>query len=259
MSHPEPTETHHRTRRQVLAGAAVAVPLTFLPWPGIAGAAGPEAEISLAGLRFLTRHEAAVLVEATARLVPGPTDDPAEAGHPGAREAGVVHYLDALLSALDYAPERVHSGGPWSDRNGGGVNFLTRFVPLTHAQRIAWTQRIGDWRRRYREGVKLLDTLAQGDFARATAETRDQVLADPRAAEFVELLFGHTCEGMYGNPEYGGNRNLSGWRDIKFPGDSQPRGYTPDEVRRSDGPDPVEKSPIVDDFLKFLADPPEGS
>ena len=45
---------------------------------------------------------------------------------------------------------------------------------------------------------------------------------------------------MYAVPEYGGNKGLVGWKDIRFPGDSQPRGYTRTQVRSADGPDPVE-------------------
>jgi hypothetical protein len=48
--------------------------------------------------------------------------------------------------------------------------------------------------------------------------------------DFVDLLYGHTCEGMYGAPEYGGNRNLAGWQAIGFAGDVQPRGWTDAEV-----------------------------
>ena len=58
---------------------------------------------------------------------------------------------------------------------------------------------------------------------------------------FTALLFEHTIEGLYAAPEYGGNRGLVGWKDISFPGDIQPRGYTSDEVERSDGPDPVDQ------------------
>jgi gluconate 2-dehydrogenase gamma chain len=69
---------------------------------------------------------------------------------------------------------------------------------------------------------------------------------------FTSLLFEHTIEGMYANPEYGGNRGLAGWKDIGFPGDIQPRGYSAQEVERSDGPDPVPGTPIVADVLKLL-------
>ena len=51
-------------------------------------------------LRFFSGHQAAVVEDATARIAPGPEDDPAEAGHPGAREAGVTGYIDAMLGAL---------------------------------------------------------------------------------------------------------------------------------------------------------------
>jgi hypothetical protein len=43
-----------------------------------AGSAAPRA------WRFFTVHQAAVIEDATARIAPGPADDPAEAGHPGA-------------------------------------------------------------------------------------------------------------------------------------------------------------------------------
>ena len=48
--------------------------------------------------------------------------------------------------------------------------------------------------------------------------------------EFLELIHEHACEGMYGAPEYLGNRNMVGWQYIDFAGDVQPRGYTDEEV-----------------------------
>ena len=48
--------------------------------------------------------------------------------------------------------------------------------------------------------------------------------------EFKQLLYEHACEGAYGAPEYGGNRDGRGWQAIEFPGDVQPRGYTDVEV-----------------------------
>ena len=44
------------------------------------------------------------------------------------------------------------------------------------------------------------------------------------------LLHEHACEGMYAAPEYGGNRDLVGWRYIGFEGDVQPRGFSDEEV-----------------------------
>jgi hypothetical protein len=71
-------------------------------------------------------------------------------------------------------------------------------------------------------------------------------------SSFMALLFEHTIEGLYAAPEYGGNQDLTGWKEIGFPGDIQPRGYTADEVSRSDGHDPVDNTGIVADVLKLL-------
>ena len=45
-----------------------------------------------------------------------------------------------------------------------------------------------------------------------------------------QLLFEHACEATYGAPEYGGNRDLAGWRAIGYEGDVQPRGWSDAEV-----------------------------
>ena len=69
---------------------------------------------------------------------------------------------------------------------------------------------------------------------------------------FTSLLFEHTIEGLYASPEYGGNKNLAGGKEIGFPGDVQPRGYSAGEVERSDGHDPVASTGVVADVLKLL-------
>ena len=44
------------------------------------------------------------------------------------------------------------------------------------------------------------------------------------------MLHGHCCEGMYGAPEYGGNKDGVGWAYLGRDGDVQPRGYSDAEV-----------------------------
>lgn len=221
------------TRRRLLSGAA-SVPLAaLLPgrWRAHAGAAG---------WRFFTEREAAVVREATARLIPGPTDDPREAGHPGAREANVVGYIDTALGALSFDPPRVFAGGPFSDRAGSAEDDMAVFVELTPVQWAAWQQRIGGLQETYRRGVVLLDALAGGSFALANPARQDQILASRVAASFADVLFTHAIEGMYSIPEYGGNLNMAGWEDIGYPGDCQPTGYTDAEVSQGDGADATE-------------------
>jgi hypothetical protein len=212
-------------------------------------------------LRFFTAHQAAVVEDATARIAPGPKDDPAEAGHPGAREAGVTNYIDLMLGALgvlgalggsEALPPMIFAGGPWSNRHTSGPDLMASFITLDPVTRIAWRERIAGWQRQYKQGIATLDKLAGGDFTEAAAADQDKILAAQDVSAFTSLLFEHTIEGMYGNPEYGGNRGLAGWQDISFPGDVQPQGYSASEVARSDGRDPVADTPIVADVLKIL-------
>jgi len=196
-----------------------------------------------------------VVEAATARIAPGPSDDPAEAGHPGAREADVTGYIDAMLAALgslDDAAPLVFAGGPWSNRHTSGPDLMARFISLDPVARIAWRRRLTGWQQQYRQGVATLDKLAGGDFTKVSDAERDKILAGSAASDFLTLLFEHTIEGLYSVPEYGGNRGLAGWKDIGYPGDSQPRGYTPDEVSRSDGRDPVSGGGVVAEALKLL-------
>ncbi len=214
-------------------------------------------------LQFFTSHQAAVVADATARIAPGPADDPAEAGHPGAREAGVTGYIDAMLGALTVldadpgtakaAPvPAIFAGGPWSNRHTTGRDLMASFIALDPVCVIAWRKRLTGWRQQYTAGIAALDRLAGGDFSTATAAKQDKILAESSMSSFLSLLFEHTIEGMYSNPEYGGNRGLAGWKDIGYPGDIQPLGYTSDQVERSDGRDPVTDTGIVADALRLL-------
>jgi Gluconate 2-dehydrogenase subunit 3 len=206
-------------------------------------------------LRFFTADQAAVVEAATARIAPGPADDPAEAGHPGAREADVTGYIDSMLGtlgSLDDAAPLVFAGGPWSNRHTSGPDLMAHFVALDPVARIAWRRRLTGWQQQYRQGIATLDTLAGGDFTKASRTKQDKILVMSSVSSFMSLLFEHTIEGLYAAPEYGGNRDLAGWKEIGFPGDIQPRGYTADEVSRSDGHDPVDNTGIVADVLKLL-------
>jgi hypothetical protein len=223
---------------------------------GCTSSASPASPASSGrSLRFFTAGQAAVVEAATARIAPGPADDPAEAGHPGAREADVTGYIDSMLGALDSlddAAPLVFAGGPWSNRHTSGPDLMARFLALDPVAQIAWRRRLTGWQQQYRQGVATLDKMAGGDFTKASHAKQDKILVMPALSDFVSLLFEHTIEGLYGAPEYGGNRGLAGWKEIGFPGDIQPRGYTADEVSRSDGHDPVDNTGIVADMLKLL-------
>ena len=247
-------------RRAVITGIPAAAVVI-----GLAGCtSSPSSTRGPALNRFFSSHQAAVVADATARIAPGPQDDPAEAGHPGARECGVTGYIDAMLGALNWlvhpgeadealAPAPViFAGGPWSSRHAPGPDRMASPIVPDPVARRAWHRRIAGWQIQYTAGIGALDKAAGGDFTKASPADQDKILADARMKTFLALLFEHTIEGMYAAPEYGGNRDLAGWKEINYLGDVQPAGYTADEVERSDGHDPVDDTGVVADVLKLL-------
>ena len=230
-------EEHHKpSRRQVVAAAGL-VPLVSLASPVLRAGAAPARSAATKHsekFRFFTEHEGAVIKAAAARLVPGPDDDPTEKLYdsPGATEAGVVYYIDHMLAAFSFKVPKIFAGGPWSDRHGGDENYMKHYVPLVPRQRHAWKKRIAALQVAYRKAVKELDAAADGNFVKASTSAQDQALTD--LGDVRDLIFGHTIEGMYSVPEYGGNRNGAGWKGIYWPGDSQRRGYTAKAVENSD-------------------------
>src|SRR6202167_1289151 len=155
----------------VVAASAAVLGTSGCTSPGHSNSPAPGSR----ALRFFTAHEAAVVEDATARIAPGPADDPAEAGHPGAREAGVSNYIDLMLGALGAldatgaAPTPlIFAGGPWSNRHTSGPDMMATFVPLDPVRRIAWRRRLEGWQQQYRSGVATLDKMAGGDFTKAS-------------------------------------------------------------------------------------------
>lgn len=84
---------------------------------------------------------------------------------------------------------------------------------------------------RYTRGLRALDKHAKRQFGAAfeklSPEQQDSALGDletGRIAElrdgemFFELLRTHVLEGVFGEPSYGGNRDMIGWKLAGFPG-----------------------------------------
>lgn len=186
--------------------------------------------------RFLTENEYDVVAAAVDIVIP--PDGP----HPGGRALGVAEYIDNLLGAFTFDPPMIFAGGPFSGRHGGDASFSS-FMPLSRHEELAWRTRIEGslglaerefngpvrgWQEIYREGIAALGA----DFCHCDAkEQRRRLRAQP---ELKRVLYEHACEGAYGAPEYGGNRDLAGWRAIQYEGDVQPRGYTDAEVSGRD-------------------------
>jgi hypothetical protein len=83
-------------------------------------------------------------------------------------------------------------------------------------------------RRIYKDGIAALQSAAESAGKPFAALTDDEKLAafETTPAAFQEALLNHVAEGMFCAPEYGGNKDLRGWRDYFYDGDSQPLGHT---------------------------------
>ena len=181
---------------------------------------------------FLTPRQYAILEAVCARLVP------ADDGAPNGTELGAVDYIDMFLGAFTFTPPRIWAGGAFSGRFGGDASF-SHFEDLSPAEELAWRTRIEGSRgipERERLGpvTGLQEIYTQGladlgpDFLSLDPAAQDDRLSE--LADFTRVVYEHVCEGLYGAPEYGGNRGLAGWHYLNYEGDVQPRGFTDAEV-----------------------------
>jgi hypothetical protein len=99
---------------------------------------------------------------------------------------------------------------------------------------------VAGFQQQYTAGIK---ALRAQHFIKLTTAQQDELIAALVAAQdpFILLVQSHVAEGMYGNPEYGGNQPPDrsqpasgadgtnrpiGWAIASFEGDRQPLGYT---------------------------------
>jgi len=190
---------------------------------------------------FFTPHEAKTVEALVATILPGTPDDP------GAREAGVVYYIDACLAYQNGFTNRTYHRPPYAMAYEGetppegqtpeGMNMI--WVPKDLFERYGW-QSILTPREMYRMGIMAVDRYAQeqhgGKFVELSAEQQEQIVGDMvddkleafgnvTSQTFFEVLREHIIEGMFSDPVYRGNRGLVGWQLIGYPGAQ--RAYTP--------------------------------
>jgi gluconate 2-dehydrogenase gamma chain len=176
-------ESDDLSRRSLLQAIATALGAAALPlgWAEIAEAArqahAPHAATSAAGtakISFLSAAEAADVEAVAAQIIP--TDDT-----PGAREAGVVYFIDRALAT-----------------------FLSRLAP--------------DYRARLAEFQATFRAQHPGaaSFASLTSEQQIAYLKTVDQTPFFDTTRLLTLFGMFTLPSYGGNRDHVGWKLIGF-------------------------------------------
>lgn len=206
---------------------------------------GPEELPPPGTLGFFTPEEALTVEALTATILPGTPEDP------GAREAGVVFYIDGLLwydrgfgTRTYYRPPfamAFEGSSPPTFRNLTSTDIL--WMPKDMMSRFGW-QSILTPRELYRMGIMAVNNFASsnhgGKYAELSEEQQEEVMTalagdemDPigglPSSEFFGMLRDHTIEGMFGDPVYRGNRDLVGWKLIGYPGAQ--RAYTPIDMQ----------------------------
>ena len=142
-------------------------------------------------LRFFTEEEAGIVAAVASRIMPSD-----ETG-PGAREAGVVIYIDRQLAGPWGRDARRYTHEPFDDDAPSEFGYQGSAPP----------------RQIYREGLKQL-----AGFDRLSESEQDAKLVQIEHSVFFDLLRGNTIEGMFCDPLHGGNVDMVGWQLIGFPG-----------------------------------------
>lgn len=194
----------------------------------------PTATPSPTTLRFLTADEAELVDAIASRLIPGTPADP------GAHEAGVVTFVDQLLTFNQGYDEPTYIKPPImktyektpppeaSTANPKEVVYVEKGESPRYGYQSKQTPQ-----EQYRLGLQSVNKYSQSKFGAKFTDLgddqKDQVLKDmqedkatgfdqPTATSFFKLILKHTGEGFFGDPAYGGNRDLAGWKLVGYPG-----------------------------------------
>jgi len=130
--------------------------------------AGPVA------LRIFSAAEAAEISAIASQIIPSDES-------PGAREAGVIYFIDRALDTFDSGKRALYAKG------------------LAEAERK---------RAELFPGSKSIADLS--------GERQIRLLEAIEKTEFFEQVRTHSIMAFFGNPSYGGNRDLAGWKLIGF-------------------------------------------
>ena len=125
--------------------------------------------------RFFTPAEARTVDAICAQIIPSDQDA-------GAREAGVVNYIDIQLTRHFKQHQDLYRRGIASVDELSRARLGRPFADLTPA-----------------EQVEMLHDVQK------------------KAREFFDLILAHTMQGFYGDPRHGGNRDAVSWKMLALP------------------------------------------
>ncbi len=140
--------------------------------------------------RFFTAAEARTVDAVCEQIIPAD-------GFPGAREAGVVNFIDAQLVRHYKKHQEAYRKGVAAVDAAAQAQFKKPFASLSFEQ-----------------------------------QTEVLTGIEEKAPEFFSLIRTHTMQGFYGDPRHGGNRGQVSWRMLGLTG-PQVRGRLPYQTEKS--------------------------
>ena len=174
----------------------------------------------LEALTYFTDFQAKTVEAITERILPS------DGSHGGAKEAGVVYYIDRAISGFSTGLQRTYRLGLRELERFCNQEFSHQFIELTNEQQnqvVRWFlgEEVGGGNKLDRTQAPLR-RVAESD---GMVEGIDLGLLHSMFAVIRE----HTVEGYFCDPVYGGNRNAVGWRLVGFPGVQW--GYTAEQMK----------------------------
>jgi gluconate 2-dehydrogenase gamma chain len=131
--------------------------------------------------RFFTEEEARLAEAIVEQVIPADQD-------PGARDAGVVNFLDKQLAGRYRRHQQIYREGLRGVDEISRVMFKSGFVALNAGQQI-----------------NVLKSLDAGKIKDKTDEKQS-------SAAFFSLIRDHAMQGFYGGPQHGGNRACASYK-----------------------------------------------
>jgi len=173
------------------AGTGFSAAWVSANWPALLSAATHAYNAAKAAtppkFEFFTPEEAVEIESITARIIP--TDDT-----PGAREAGIVYFIDRGLVTFGTEEQKTYREG----------------LPELHARVSEVFPSVAKFSGLAAEQQD--DVLHS--FDESTAAPRRAFRARPGAQNFFDTLRQHTIAGFLIDPDFGGNHDGVGWKVI---------------------------------------------
>lgn len=134
---------------------------------------------------FFTDEEASLAESIIACLIPA--DD-----YPGAKEAGVIHFLDRQLVGYHRRHQNIYRTGLADTRQSCLQQFGISFNNLKEEKKNLF-----------------LRSLEENSVSGETWK-------DLQSSDFFNLILDHTMQGFYGSPRHGGNKDYASYHMLKL-------------------------------------------